>query len=68
MSHQPTLQRTVLSCEPWPAQGIRSHSRLEDYQWGYLLYYSDGQFEFDLSKTPDKLEITQRWGIYFDGC
>jgi hypothetical protein len=63
---QKSVPKNVVSCEPWPAQGIKSNSSIADYDWGYLRYYSDGQFDFDAHTRPSNQEIVERWGIYFD--
>ena len=54
----------LVAREPWPAEGIKSNSRIEDYRWGYLLQYSNGRFEFDTSTRPSDEEIMQRWWFY----
>jgi hypothetical protein len=36
----------LLEKTPWPAEGIRKGSAPEDYNWGYLYYYDDGEVQF----------------------
>lgn len=56
---------TLIEKTPWPAQGIRQDSIPDDYQWGYLYLYDDGQAMFDEAETPSLEEIVARWGHYF---
>ena len=52
---------------PWPAQGIVYGSRPEEYVWGYLYLYDDGNFHFRADEEPSDEEVWDRWGHYFDG-
>ena len=49
---------------PWPAEGIREGSTIEDYVWGYLCIDQNGAVSFDDSTQPTNDEILLRWGHY----
>lgn len=56
-----------MSCEPWPALGIENYHAVEDGDWGYLLIFEDGHFEFDSEMSPERTEILDRWSAYLMG-
>ena len=56
---------SLVTKAPWPAEGIEYGSQLEDYCWGYLYLYDDGDFEFIADEQPESEEIQARWGHYF---
>jgi len=56
--------KTLVSREPWPAEGIERYHAIDDGKWGYLLLFDDGHFEFDSDVTPERAEILDRWSAY----
>lgn len=58
-------RKNVASKEAWPAVSIDRYSRIEDGDWGYLIFYSDNSFEFDSTARPTNEEIMTRWGRRF---
>ena len=55
---------TIVSREPWPAEGIEKYHAIDDGRWGYLLLFEDGHFEFDSEVSPERAEILARWSSY----
>lgn len=53
---------TIISEEPWPAEGIDNYNKIEDGEWGYLTYSEENGFQFDSSRKPPDDEILKRWG------
>lgn len=56
----------VVSREPWPAQSIYHYRKIDDGDWGYLVVYADGRFQFDSFSSPSREEILARWSSYLD--
>lgn len=53
--------------EPWPGEGIKYDSSINDYTWGYLIV-SGEKVHWDSSIRPTDDEIISRWGGYFIKC
>jgi hypothetical protein len=56
----------VVEKVPWPSEGIRPGTIVEDYTWGYLYLMRTGEAEFDDAESPTNIEIMDRWGHYLE--
>lgn len=46
---------------PWPKHPISGYTSADAGEWGYLVYFTDGSYEFIEEKPPiDAIE--KRWG------
>ncbi len=61
------MSEVKTEAEPWPSQGIRTNTNIEDYTWGYLTIDENGVPHFDESTRPSDKEIMNRWKVYLKG-
>lgn len=57
-------QKIILERTAWPAGPLENYASITSGEWGYLVVYSDGSFDFDKAKPSDE-EIIGRWGFHF---
>ena len=57
-------QKTIVERTAWPAGPLDTYTSIKSGEWGYLVVYSDGSFDFDKS-NPSEEEIVKRWGFHF---
>lgn len=59
-------KKNVIERTAWPANPIETYASIESGEWGYLVIFSDGTFDFEKSRPSDG-EIIARWGFQFNG-
>lgn len=52
--------------EAWPDQPITEYEDINSHGWGYLVFFNNGEFEFQLEQRPSDDEIMKRWGRYLN--
>lgn len=67
MSGNTPAGKTVKKRYPWWAYPPTSPTQNElDLQWGYLVVYTDGSYDFDTSVRPTDKEILNRTSCFLD--
>jgi len=59
------MSKAIRERTAWPKHPIENYSSAEEGEWGYLVFFEDGTFQFDDTQVPPVDERNARWKKVF---